>query len=37
MKSKTAVQKILEFYDSLKSAGINLPEKISSNQSAYWR
>lgn len=27
MKPKTAAQKILEFYDSLKSAGINLPEK----------
>ena len=27
MKPKTTAQKILEFYDSLKNAGINLPEK----------
>ena len=27
MRSKTAAQKILEFYDSLKNIDINLPEK----------
>ena len=27
MKSKTTAQKILEFYDSLKNADINLPER----------
>ena len=27
MRSKTTAQKILEFYDSLKNADINLPEK----------
>ena len=27
MKPKTTAQKILEFYDSLKNVGINLPEK----------
>lgn len=27
MRSKTAAQKILEFYDSLKNVDINLPEK----------